>query len=47
MHWPEERWGHASTIITSEQHTVMVVTGGYPAHDSCIYNYNDNTWQQV
>ena len=46
MYWPKERYGYASTIITSDQHTVMAVIGGLP-YDSCIYNYNDNTWQQV
>ena len=24
----KERWGHASTIITSDGHTVMAVIGG-------------------
>ena len=41
------RYGHASTIITSDGHTVMTVIGGHPAYDSCIYNDDTSTWEQV
>ena len=47
IYWPKGRWGHGSTIITSNQHTMMAVIGGTPVYDSCIYSYDTNTWQQV
>ena len=47
MYWPKVRQGHASAIIASDQHTAMVVIGGDPAFDSCIYDFNSNIWQEV
>lgn len=47
IYWPKGRWGHASAIVTSDQHTVMAVIGGYLPSDSCIYDYEANTWKKV
>ena len=52
VQWPEERWGHAASIITGTISPILVMIGGLgndnrTINDCWILDINEKSWTKV
>ena len=52
VQWPEERWGHAASIITGSLSPILVMIGGLDVTSKTVKNcwildINEKSWTKV